>query len=270
MPSTVTEAGVTEAAPFKTTGPLVAEQQSDVAAERDGRVAGIAVEIGDHVRRGQLLASLDSRVLQATVESQNAKLASVRARVLELQAEEKMDAADLRRSDELRAVNIVSQEAWEHVRFRLEEVTAEIARYRADALAAEADLKYAELQLDQCHIVAPFDGVVGRQSLRLAQEVKTGDVLFWVTAEAPLRILFTVPESAMAAYSVGAPLDLTTPGYPDLHQAARILRVSPVVDPASDSVQVIGSIAHASVLLKPGMSMQVTLGSSAAAKTRAP
>jgi multidrug efflux pump subunit AcrA (membrane-fusion protein) len=44
-----------------------------------------------------------------------------------------------------------------------------------------------------------------------------------------------------------------------LRQRARILRMSPVVDPASDSVQVVGAVEHPSPLLKPGMSMQVSL-----------
>ena len=244
---------------FTTTGPLVAEQQSDVAAERDGRVVSIAVEIGDHVKRGQSLASLDDRALRTSVESHSAHIAALRAQVREWESEEKMDGADLRRADQMRADKILSEEGWEHVKYKLDEVTAEVARYRSDEIAAESDLKAAKLQLEQCRIVAPFAGVVGRQSLRLAQEVKKGDVLFWITAEAPLRILFTVPESAMASFMKGAALDLTTPSYPDLHQHASILRVSPVVDPASDSVQVIGALAHPSPLLKPGMSMQVAL-----------
>jgi RND family efflux transporter MFP subunit len=244
---------------FTTTGPLVAEQQSDVAAERDGRVVSIAVEIGDHVRRGEVLASLDDRALRTAVDSQTARLASLRAQVREWQSEEKMDEADLRRADQMRADKILSDESWEHVKYKLDEVNAEVARYRSDETAADADLAAAKLQLEQCRVVAPFSGVVGRRSLRLGQEVKKGDVLFWVTAEAPLRILFTVPESAMAAYSVGAPLELTTADYPNLHQAARILRVSPVVDPASDSIQVIGVLQQPSRLLKPGMSMQVAL-----------
>jgi len=244
---------------FTTTGPLVAEQQSDIAAQRDGRVVSVAVEIGDHVKRGQVLASLDDRALATAVDSQTARVASLRAQIAEWEAEQKMDEADLRRADQMRTYKIVSEENWEHVKYKLDEVSAEIARYRADEEAAEADLRAAKLQLEQSHVIAPFAGVVGRRSLRLDQEVKKGDVLFWVTAEAPLRVLFTVPESVMAACSVGAPLELTTLDYPALRQRARILRMSPVVDPASDSVQVVGAVEHPSPLLKPGMSMQVSL-----------
>jgi membrane fusion protein, multidrug efflux system len=135
-----------------------------------------------------------------------------------------------------------------------------VARYREEAAAAEANLNSANVQLEQSRITAPFSGVVGRSSVRLAQEVKPGDVLFWVTAESPLQVLFTVPETAMAAFTTGKQLELTTADYPSLHQQARISRVSPVVDPASGSVQIIGAVARPSPLLKPGMTMQVRLG----------
>lgn len=63
----------------------------------------------------------------------------------------------------------------------------------------------------------------------------------------------------MAAFKPGKPLDLTTPDYPGKHQLAHILRVSPVVDPASGSIQVIGKVDHPATWLKPGMSMQIRL-----------
>ncbi len=252
-----------ESTVFRTTGPLVADQQSDIATEMDGRVVSINVQIGDRVKRGQVLASVDDRALRAAVESETAHLASLRAQVAEWESEAKMDGADLRRADQMRDAKILSEESWEHVKYKLDEVLAEVARYRADETATESDLHSAKLKLEQTRILAPFNGVVGRESLRLAQEVKKGDVLFWVTAEAPLKILFTVPETSMSRFTSGSPLDLTTPDYPALHQLARIERVSPVVDPASASIQVIGRLIHTSPLLKPGMSMQVELASSA-------
>lgn len=244
---------------FSTTGPLVAEQQADIAAERDGRVVQIAVQIGDHVKSGQLLALLDDRALRAACDGQKARIASSQAAVLGWQAEESGARADLRRADALRENKIMSEEDWEHVKYKLDETIAQVARYRSEEAAAEAGLSAANLQLEQSRIVAPFNGVVGRSSVRPDQQVKAGDNLFWVTAEAPLRVLFTVPEAVMAAFSVGKPLELTTADYPGLRQAGRILRVSPVVDPASGSVQVIGAVDHPSPLLKPGMSMQVRL-----------
>ncbi len=244
---------------FNTSGPLVAEQQADIAAERNGRVVNVSVRIGDRVKKGQLLAELDDRSLRSACESQKARMASAQAQLREWQAEQHTAEADLRRADAMRDAKIISEENWEHAKYRVDETIEEVTRFREEATAAEADLSTANLQLEQSRIVAPFAGVVGRSSARLAQEVKPGDVLFWITAEAPLQVLFTVPETEMAAFSSGKPLDLTTADYPGLHQEGRIARVSPVVDPASGSIQVIGAVVHPSPKLKPGMTMQVRL-----------
>jgi RND family efflux transporter MFP subunit len=250
---------VQEAKTFTTTGPLVAEQQADISAERNGRVVSIAVQIGDRVKQGQVLALLDDRVLRSTADSQKARIASAQAAVREWEAEESSARAGLRRADAMHADKIISEEDWERAKYKLDETIAEVARYRNDEAAAEADFSTANLQLEQSRIVAPFSGVVGRTSARPAQEVKAGDVLFWITAEAPLEVLFTVPETSMALFPVGAQLELTTADYPTLQQRGRVQRVSPVVDPASGSVQVIGAVVNPSPLLKPGMQMQVRL-----------
>jgi RND family efflux transporter MFP subunit len=245
---------------FTTTGPLVVDQQADVLAERDGRVVQVLVEIADHVQKGQVLARLDSRELEATRAANAAKVESLKAQVREWEAEQEVNSADLRRADLMRTNSIMDQEDWEHVKYKLQETVAEVARYKADESAAEFQLHALDVQLEQSRITAPFAGVVGRRSVRLAQEVKKGDALFWLTAERPLHILFTIPESALQSIHTGTRLDLTTAVYPDLRQTATVRRVSPVVDPASDSLEVIGDLDRPSPLLKPGMSMQVHLG----------
>jgi RND family efflux transporter MFP subunit len=256
---TVPPAEAVDPKSFSTSGPLVAEQQADIAAERNGRIVSIDVRIGDHVKAGQLLAQLDDRTLRSACESQRARMASAQAQLHEWQSEQQTAEADLRRAEAMRDAKIISEENWEHAKYRVDETMAEVTRFREEAAAADADLGTAKLQLEQSRIVAPFAGVVGRSSVRPAQEVKPGDVLFWITAEAPLQVLFTVPETAMGAFITGKPLELTTADYPGLHQQGRIVRVSPVVDPASGSIQVIGGVVHPSPLLKPGMTMQVRL-----------
>jgi membrane fusion protein, multidrug efflux system len=244
---------------YSTSGPLVVDQQADVAAGRDGRVVRILVEMGQQVHEGQVLAELDDKMQRAELAGKQARLSSLHNQVKEWEAEEKSVEADLRRADKMRADKIVSEEDWEHIKYKLDEIRAEVARYQADEEAARSDIQAAEVQLALSQIRAPFSGVIGRRSVRDAQELKRGDVLFWLTAQKPLRILFTVPEISMAGFVAGAPLELTTADFPSLCQTARILRVSPVVDPSSGSIQVIGLVDSPSHLLKPGMSMQVRL-----------
>jgi RND family efflux transporter MFP subunit len=244
---------------FTAYGPLVAEQQADLAAQRDGLVTSVAVAIGDHVRAGQLLAQLDDSLLNSQSDAQKARIAAAQAEVRDWQAETLSEQADMRRADQLLQAKVISQDVWEHTKYKLDETNEEVDRYKSDEAVAEAELKTISLELQQSRIVAPFAGVVGRVSVRAEQQVKQGDSLFWVTGETHLRVLFTVPESAMRELSVGSALDLSTPDYPGLHQAAHVLRLSPVIDPASASIQVVGAVDHPSPLLKPGMSMQVRL-----------
>ena len=193
-----------DAKSFTTTGPLVADQQADIAAERDGRVVNIAVQIGDHVRAGQLLALLDDRALRSAVDACRARISAAKAQVEDWEAEQQSATADLRRADGMRTEKIISEEEWEHAKYKLDEAIALVSRYRNEEAAAEANLSAANLQLEQSRIVAPFSGVIGRASIRPAQQVKAGDVLFWITADAPLRVLFTVPESVMAGFTRGS------------------------------------------------------------------
>jgi membrane fusion protein, multidrug efflux system len=244
---------------FTAYGPLVAEQQADLAAQHDGRIVEIDAQIGDHVRAGQVLARLDDRMLQAACEAQKARIAAAQAQVRQWQDAEESARAEMRRADALHDAKILSDEDWEVAKDKLAETGEEVTRYQSEQAEGEANLAAASAQLEQSRIVAPFAGVVGRSSVRPDQQVKAGDILFWVTAEEPLRVLFTLPELAIRQLSVGTPLVLTTADYPGLHQRGHVVRLSPVIDPASASIQVVGAVDHPSPLLKPGMSMQVRL-----------
>lgn len=257
--STADSPSPASAGTFTAYGPLVAEQQADLAAQRDGLVTSVAVAIGDHVHAGQLLAQLDDSLLSSQSDAQKARIAAAQAEVRDWQAETLSEQADLRRADQLLQAKVISQDVWEHTKYKLDETNEDVDRYKSEEAVAEAELKTISIELQQSRIVAPFAGVVGRVSVRAEQQVKQGDSLFWVTGQAPLRVLFTVPESAMRELSIGSALDLSTPDYPGLHQAAHVLRLSPVIDPASASIQVVGAVDHPSPLLKPGMSMQVRL-----------
>ena len=133
---------------FTTTGPLVAADQADISAERDGRVVQVAVQIGDRVKSGQLLALLDDREPRAQLELQKANLALAKADMSEWEAEEKSDGADLRRADAMLREKIMSQENWEHVKYKLDEAIAGLAHQRDAVAAAQANLQIAAVKLD--------------------------------------------------------------------------------------------------------------------------
>src|ERR1700674_4284579 len=88
---------------YTTVAPLVVEQQADVVAERDGRITAVKVEIGDHVRRGEVLALLDDRGLQTARAEKAAKIGSLRAQIQTWEAERKSNEVDPRRARAMRA-----------------------------------------------------------------------------------------------------------------------------------------------------------------------
>ena len=140
---------------FTTVGPLVVEQQADVVAPRDGYVTTVKVEIGDHVHRGEVLALLDDRALEAARAEKAARIDSLRAQIQTWEAEKKSNEADLRRADAMRAEKILDDEDWEHVQYKLTETTTQVTRYKADAAAAEAELRAADVELGQSRITSP-------------------------------------------------------------------------------------------------------------------
>src|SRR6201995_2816940 len=116
---------------FSTSGPLVAEQQADISAERSGRIVSIDVRIGDRVKKGQILAQLDDGALRSACESQRARKASAQAQLREWQSEQRTAESDLRRAAALRDAKIISEENWEHAKYRVDETIAAAARFRA-------------------------------------------------------------------------------------------------------------------------------------------
>src|SRR5205823_13223908 len=94
---------------FTTTGPLVAEQQADISAERNGRIVSIKVRIGDRVKKGQLLAQLDDRELTSIYEARKARLASAKAQLDEWKSEQLTAESDLRRANAMRDAKIISE-----------------------------------------------------------------------------------------------------------------------------------------------------------------
>ena len=149
-----------DAKSFSTSGPLVAEQQADVGVERDGRIIEVAVQIGDHVRAGQLLAQLDDRMLQAALAAQKAHMAAAAAEVRNWKAEQESAHADLRRADALLKENILSQESWEVSKYKADETMAQVERYESEQTAAEAEAHVVRHGLGE-HFFERFIGLSG-------------------------------------------------------------------------------------------------------------
>jgi len=244
---------------FLASGPLVVEDQVDVAAQRAGIVSQIMQDTGQSVHKGELLALLDDRQLLAERDAAEAKLHSCEADLQDWQAETKVAEADLRRAEEMRKAGINTQEELDHARYKLEGSQFEIEKAKQNVSNAQANLRALDLELEKTHIEAPFDGVVARRYVRAGQQVAVGDRLFWVTAVRPLRVRFTLPEALIGKIARGQQLTVTSPDAPSAQHTAQVVQVSPVVDPSSGTFEVVAQIVDAASDLRPGMTANVAL-----------
>ena len=244
---------------FIASGPIVVEQQVDLAAQRDGVVAEVVVEAGAPVKKGQLLARLDDRQLTADRDAAASKARSIEADVKNWAAEASVAKADLDRSDAMWKANIISKEQADHSKYKYDASEFEVEREKENLNYAKNNLASLNLELEKTQITAPFDGVVARRYVRVGQGVSRNDRLFWISAIGPLRVKFTLPESYLKRLKRGTELIAVSPGASDESYKARVLLVSPIVDPSSDTIDVTAEVEAPAAGLRPGMTVNIRL-----------
>jgi len=246
---------------FVTSGPIVVENQVDVASQRDGVVARVLADTGTAVHQGQLLAMLDDRQLLADRDAAQAKVLADEADVKNWDAGVKVLETDADRAEQMWKANLITKQEVEHSRYKLQQAQYDVERERQNLRHAQAMLRSLELELEKTHIAAPFQGVVARRYIRVGQKVAKNDRLFWVTAVSPMRVNFTLPERLLGRVSQGQEVTLTSDALPGQAFKAKIMQISPVVDPSSGTIDVMAELIGFTGGLRPGMTAAVSIGS---------
>lgn len=239
------------------TAPLIVEHQVDVTAQRDGIVARVLAESGNRVSTGTVLARLDDRQLTANLEAARAKTRSIAADLKNWEAEAEVLKADYVRAQRLWNEKLLAEEQLQHAKYKAESDQWDILRVKEQLNTAKQEEHSLELEVEKTRIMAPFSGLVARRYVREGQSVNKGDRLFWVTAEGPLRVRFTLPEKYLGRLRKGQELPITSPDLPEANHSAKIVELSPVVDPSSGTIEVLAEIAGARGDLRPGMTVEV-------------
>ncbi len=259
--STPPESGHTLSESLTVTGPLIVEHQLDVLAQREGVIAKLFSETGKRVRGGDLLAQLDDRQLVAELEGARAKTRSTEADLKNWKAEARVLEVDFERAQKMWDAQLITREQWEHAKFKAEADQWDVQRVEQLLVNFKEVERSLELELEKTRIRAPFPGVVARRYVREGQQVARGDRMFWVTAEAPLRMRFTLPEKFLGRLKLGQQLALTLPDFPDEEHRAKVVELSPVVDPTSGTFDGLVEVAGPLGRLHPGMNAVVHVDS---------
>jgi RND family efflux transporter MFP subunit len=237
------------------TGPLIVEHQIDVTAQRDGTVSSVSADAGARVSAGAILAHLDDRQLTANLEAARAKTRSIEADLKNWQAESEVLKADYVRAQRLWNEKLIAEEQLQHAKYKAESDQWDILRVTEQLNTAKQEERSLELEVEKTRIMAPFAGLVARRYVREGQSVSKGDRLFWVTAEGPLRVRFTLPEKYVGKIKKGQELPLSSPDVPAEKHIAKVVELSPVVDPSSGTIEVLAELSGPRGELRPGMSV---------------
>ena len=148
------------------TGMTIPDEEVDLSFESSGQIVGIYFNEGVHVKKGDLLAKINDKPLQAELKKLEAQVPLAKGRVF--------------RQGTLLEKEAVSQEAYE-------QVTTEYERLMADIELVNARILQTELR-------APFDGIIGLRQVSEGAYATPSTVIVNLTKIRPLKIEFSIPE----------------------------------------------------------------------------
>lgn len=163
--------------------------QSDLGFRVAGKIAARHVNVGDAVKAGQLLASLDPKDLSLNE-------ASSRANVAAQEAQFAVEQADLERYRKLLAQHFVSQAEFDRQQTRYKAAEAQLESVRAQARVSSNQTAYAELRADH-------DGTIVAVSAEAGQVVAAGQVVVRLAQAGEIEIATDVPEQLVRELQVG-------------------------------------------------------------------
>ncbi|MEM9595889.1 MAG: efflux RND transporter periplasmic adaptor subunit [Acidobacteriota bacterium] len=213
------------------TANLVPENEVDVLAEWEGRLAKMAVEEGDVVAAGQILAELargdaEIAVEKARIRAETARLAFERAQIL-------------------RSQDLLSPEAFDKVAL--------------ESRVADQELAEAGWRLEKTYIRAPFAGRVTERTARAGQHVRPGDPMFRIADFDPLVARIYLPEQDVLALEEGREVRLGLRAEDSVTFTGRIRQISPVVDTATGTVKVTVEARQVPKAVRPGAFVSVDI-----------
>ena len=199
-----------------------AYEQVNLGPVSPGRIEKIYVEVGDRVKKGQLLIQMDQTSL-------------IQARIQIANIEE-----DHRRYEALKESGAISQQVYD--------------QSLANLNVQKTNLAYLE---ENTQIKAPFDGIIAMRNFENGELYPGGSAILTLMETDKLKADINVPESYYPQIKKGMKAEVISDTYPDRQFEADVNLIAPTVNPASRSFAVEMRIPNANELLKPGMFVRI-------------
>jgi membrane fusion protein, multidrug efflux system len=211
-------------------GTMAAVQGVTVSADLPGTVHNIVFDSGRSVRRGDVLAELDTR--------------QERAQLAAIQAQRDLAQLNYNRMKGLLSDRVISQ--------------AEFDRAMAEQKQTDAQVGEILATIERKTIRAPFSGVLGIRQVNLGQYLAAGDAIVPLQSLDPIYVNFGVPQQDIARLRVGHRVTLRADGL-GAQFSGRVTAFDSIVDEATRNVQVQATLSNPGGTLRPGMFVQTEL-----------
>jgi membrane fusion protein (multidrug efflux system) len=205
------------------TGSLIPDEEVELSFETSGKVVGIYFSEGARVTKGELLAKINDKPLQA--------------QLLKLQAQHKLMQEREFRQRQLLDRDAISQESYDQVATELQSL--------------DADIKLVEARISETELRAPFDGIIGLRFISEGAFATTQTRIVQLVRISPLKVEFSVPERYSGELSQGFPISFVLDGDPNTYRAT-VYAVAPQVDMATRTIVARALYPNRNEELKPG------------------
>lgn len=223
---------------YSVEGVVEATRQSTVSAQIGGRVKEILFDVGDTVKKGQVIVRIDEReAAQAVSGSQ--------AQVMQSQAALANAKANYERARQLFAQKFISQSG-------LDKAQAEYQIALAQAAASEAGAGQSRIEHGYTSVVAPYSGLVAARLVELGEMVSVGKPLMTGFDPSQMRVVVNVPQYKLADIGKHPEVAVELPSLKRWTKAESVT-VQPVADPRTHSTQVRISLSANEAGVYPGM-----------------
>ncbi|MCG2841526.1 efflux RND transporter periplasmic adaptor subunit [Sandaracinobacter sp. RS1-74] len=215
------------------TGNIKPINQVDVGSEQSGLITQVFVDVNDEVKRGQLLASLDTSRLQDSVKQARASLAAAQAGVAEAEATLAQANATLARHEEVSRLSggkVPSKTEMDSARADQRRASASLTSARAQVVSQQAALGSAETNLSKARIYSPVTGVVLSRDIEPGQTVAASlnaPVLFTIAEDlSQMELQVSIDEADVGEVKEGQDATFTVDAFPGRRFPANIRRVN--------------------------------------------
>ena len=219
-------------------GVVEATRQSTVSAQISGRVEEINFDVGDSVRKGQVILRIDQR------EAAQA-LAGRQAQVMQAQAALHNIKSNYKRAQQLFAQGFISQAA-------MDKAEADFKVAQAQAVASQAGESQAALAQGYTAVIAPYGGVVAARLVEVGEMVTVGKPLMTGFDPTQLRVIVNVPQAKLADIGARPDAAIEIPSLKRRVPAAAVT-VQPAADVRTHTTQVRIGLPAKEAGVYPGM-----------------